>query len=130
MKKILGFALVLIIGFFLSGCDDSDPLVSIRVINETGRSISDVRLTGSDGTVLAVQADERRAMGNHGQGHCWVNRDETYTLSWYCEERGQMMYAQMGGYCGGRENAQPFSFRGGQQRSIVLRADDTWVFSS
>jgi hypothetical protein len=135
-KKILGFTLVLLISFLYFGCDDTfnNSLVNVMVINETGRTITDVRFTASDGSIHMIDeitqtrsnhGQGHHGMGNRGRGHCWINQDETYTLSWHCEERG-WIYAQTGGHCGRREEANHFSFRCNRQRTIILREDDTW----
>ena len=129
------FVFVMVFGLVLFGCNNvstDDSLINIRVINETGRAITNVRFTGSDGSVIPVEEISRQAWGNQGQGHCWMRQgqDITYTLSWECPAGGPL-YAQMGGGCqGGRNNAYRFSFNDGQQRTIVLRADDTWRFSN
>ena len=139
LKKTLGFVLVLVFGLIFFGCDnassDTDSLVNVRVINETGRAIYNVRFTGSDGSVIPVEEISRQAWGNRGQGQCWMMQDATYTLSWECPIGGPF-YAQMGGRCGFRDgrgnpngsgNSQGFRFGAGQQRTIVLNADDTWT---
>ena len=138
MKKLGFFALfaLLAIGTLVFiACDSNspnDPLVNVRVINETGREIYNVRFTGSDGSVIAVGEISRQAWGRRGQGQCWMRQDIIYTLSWECPMDGPL-YAQTGGRCGlrdgsGRENPQGFRFRNGQQRTIVLNADNTWAF--
>ena len=132
LKKLLGLALVLTFGLIFIGCDDSssNDMVNVRVINNTGRAISDVRFTASDGTVISVEELERRGMGHRGEGRCWMNQDETYTLSWYCELRGETISAETGGRCGvgRRENPHQFRFRGDGEVTIVLEDDDTWEF--
>ena len=134
-------------------------LVNIRVINETGMVITDVKFTGSDGlfyftnemelaeaTVaeeiaetrprnrqqmrqeLSQQLQQRRLerMHNRGQGGCLLFFDDSYTLSWYCED-GYLHYTQQGGRIDDeRGNAHRFQFGDGQQRVIVLNANDTW----
>ena len=104
--------------------------MNVRVINNTGKAISDVRFTASNGTIITVEEIARRGMGHRGEGHCRINQDETYTLSWYCEVRGEMIYAETGGRCGvgRRENPHQFRFRGDGEVTIELRADDTWIF--
>ena len=130
VKKLLGFALVLVLGLIFSGCDDSnESLVNVRVINETGIPISDIRFTASNGNVYNVEEIARRGMGHQGQGHCWMNQDENYTLSWFCEERQELMYAENGGFCGRNGNAHRFRFRDGEDNTIILRDDDTWEFA-
>ena len=135
LKVSLGFVLVLVFGLVLLGCDDGSSNgsnVPIRVINETGRNISDVRLTGSDGSVITLlvgttstsQITSRQTWG--GQSCCWARQDVNYTLSWWCHDTNSQYYAQMGGYCGGRYNMQNFQFSGDQQRTVVLRANNTW----
>ena len=131
LKKLLGFALVLAFGLIFIGCDDSsDDLVNVRVINNTGKAISDIRFTASNGTIITVEELARRGMGHRGEGHCWMSQDETYTLSWYCEVRGETIYAESGGRCGvgRRENPHQFRFRGDEESTIVLEDDDTWEF--
>ena len=129
MKKILGFTLVLAFGMIFLGCDNAlsnDDLVTVRVINQTGRNISDVRLTGSDGSVITVEEISRQTLGNRGQGRCWARQDTTYTLSWWCYENEDRVYAQRGGYCGRRNDLQDFQFNDGQDITIIIKDDDTW----
>ena len=132
------FALLTIGTLVFIGCDNNTPnnsndsLVNIRVINETGRAIYNVRFTGSDGSVITVDEIARQAWGNRGQGQCWMRQDITYTLSWDCPVGGPL-YAQIGGRCGlrdgsGRQNPHGFRFGGGHQRNIVLNDDNTWAF--
>ena len=132
LKKNLCFALILVFGMISFGCDNTSPndsLVNVRVINETGRAIYNVRFTGSDGSVIPVEEISRQAWGNRSQGQCWMRQDISYTLSWECPLGGPF-YAQIGGRCGfrdGRGRGQGFRFGDVQQSTIVLNADDTWT---
>jgi hypothetical protein len=140
MKKALIFTLLMAFSLIFLGCNDSPNTssVNIVVINETGRTITDVRFTASDGSIHMLEeiAQSRsnhgqgqhgpgHGLGHRGQGHCWISRDDTYTLSWFCVARDMWIYAQTGGRCGGREQAHRFSFRANRQRTIVLNEDDT-----
>ena len=128
---LLSITLALVLGLIFSGCDDSsESLVNVRVINETGKAISDIMFTAPNGTIHMVEEIGRRGMGHQGQGHCWMNQDENYTLSWYCEVRGERIYAETGGLCGRTGNPHHFRFRNGQDTTIVLRDDDTWEFAN
>ena len=133
-KVGLGIALAMVFGLFLLGCNTTssdDSLVNVRVINNTGRAISDVRFNRPDGTFITVEeVVSRQAWGNGGRGQCWMRQDSTYTLSWWCYENGGRQYAQRGGYCGGwnNNNLQSFQFNGGGETIIEIRSNNTWRF--
>ena len=133
LKIILGFTFVLVFGLFLLGCNTTssdDSLVSVRVINATGRDISDVRFTSSDGSFITVEeVISRQAWGSGGRGQCWMRQDGTYTLSWWCYQNDDWQYAQRGGYCGRwNNNLQNFQFNGGQEITIEIVVNNTWRF--
>ncbi|MCL2006930.1 MAG: hypothetical protein FWG77_02475 [Treponema sp.] len=129
MKRLSKLLPIFILAFVFvfSGCDvqGDDTLVNVRVINETGRDITNVRFTGSDGSFITIEEFARQAHRN--QGHCWMRQDDSYTLSWECPVGGPL-YAQAGGFCGGRNNAHRFRFNGNDQITIVLQADNTWAY--
>ena len=132
--KILGLALVSVFSLVLFGCNNAssdDFLVTVRVINESGRDISNVRFTGSDGSIIPVEEISRQVMGNPGQGSCcWARQDTTYTLSWWCHYNEDWQYAERGGYCGRRGGAAyPFTFNGEEETTIILEANNTWRIS-